>query len=559
MIRMLRFALIILIVSLITGFASANTYYISASGSDSNNGTSKTTPWLNAPGMAKCSASCASKTPVAGDQFIFRGGDTWHYGNTGATPYIGSWIWTWSGSSGSPIYIGVDQTWYTGGSWVRPIITGDNPYSNSLVAACAYNQSTSNAFWLDKVKYVNVDNFEWPGRCWSGTGANSAAIYNYQTCNVNISNNYFHGWTTVAGSADNQVGVSSNATGPCGFTTYNRYYGNVFDGSDSSRGAANSAACSQGFEPSMPCESGIGIYGEGYDIDSNVFRYMSNFAVVVNLHTYHDNLAEYLYTSFAPSSIAPHSNVINNDTNASGASLSFYNNIVRHTYVSETVYLSVGSGGSAYVFNNVFFDNLRYDASGDTAPSNCIAMQAAQSTGTTTLYFYNNTLDMDTDDPTGGGCMITFWNAGAPTYSWNGPAYFENDHLIGFSNLAALYIIKSGATVQIHDNGNEVIQSTPVARSQGYTQSNNDSPTLSSNSTVGAGNSLANLCSQFSSDSELCGGTSDGVEEQAGEGGEIATFPAVSMLGRTPSWDAGAHQFSTGAPVPPTNLQAVVH
>src|SRR5690242_4163905 len=81
------------------GSASATTYYIAANGSDSNNGTSKTSPWQHAPGMPSCTGTCASTTPRAGDQFIFRGGDTWHYGS--GTPSVGgTWNWNWSGSSG---------------------------------------------------------------------------------------------------------------------------------------------------------------------------------------------------------------------------------------------------------------------------------------------------------------------------------------------------------------------------------------------------------------------------------------------------------------------------
>jgi hypothetical protein len=557
--RFFRLLLILTASFTVTGVASAATYYVAANGSDSNNGTSKNTPWLHAPGMATCSQVCASTNPQPGDQFIFRGGDTWHFGNGSASPYAGSagWTWKWNGSSSSPIYIGVDQTWYSGGAWVRPVMNGDNPLSDSFVKSCAYDDSTSTELTLSQVSYVTVDNFEWPGRCWSSPSSNSAAIYSYQTCHIILSNHYFHGWTVVSGAEDNQM-IDGDATGSCGYTTYNQISGNVFDGSDSSAGAANSAGCASGFEPGMPCQSGVGIYGEGYDIHDNVFRYMSNMAVTVNTTTYHDNLAEYLYTSFAPANIAPHSNVLNVVTNASGASIHFYNNMIRHTYVTETIYLAIGSGGAAYIFNNVFFDNLRYDTNGDTAPRNCIQMEAQASSGTQTLYFYNNTMDDDTDDPTGGGCEIQFQQAGAPTYAWNGTAYFENNHLIGYANLAGLYYCNPGATCAIVDNGHEVIQATSVARAQGYTQSNNDAPTLVTNATVGAGASLTNLCATFSSDSELCGGTSDGSKEQGSGSEMIAIFPAIAMVPRLTAWDGGAYQFGGSAPNPPTGLAAVV-
>jgi len=64
-------------------------YFIAANGSDANSGTSESSPWLHAPGMPNCTANCAAHTPVAGEGFIFRGGDTWHFGNSSASPYTG--------------------------------------------------------------------------------------------------------------------------------------------------------------------------------------------------------------------------------------------------------------------------------------------------------------------------------------------------------------------------------------------------------------------------------------------------------------------------------------
>ena len=57
-------------------------FYIAANGSDSNNGTSEATPWLHAPGMTSCTGSCASNAPSGGTGYIFRGGDTWHFGTS---------------------------------------------------------------------------------------------------------------------------------------------------------------------------------------------------------------------------------------------------------------------------------------------------------------------------------------------------------------------------------------------------------------------------------------------------------------------------------------------
>src|SRR6185437_5296880 len=168
-----------------TAQAATRTFYIAANGSDSNNGTSKTTPWLHAPGMPNCTATCATITPQAGDNFIFRGGDTWHFGNSSAVPYTGvmasgngsgcdagnSCGWSiggpsnpWSGTPTSPIYFGVDQTWFNaatcGAGWCRPIMNGDNPTSASAVASCAHDDRSFSFVqsWTGSSNYV-IDNF----------------------------------------------------------------------------------------------------------------------------------------------------------------------------------------------------------------------------------------------------------------------------------------------------------------------------------------------------------------------------------------------------------------
>jgi hypothetical protein len=64
MARLLRTAL-----SMASFLSAGNT----VNGSDSNNGTSMATPWLHAPRLPECTGNRASHTPVAGDQFIFRG------------------------------------------------------------------------------------------------------------------------------------------------------------------------------------------------------------------------------------------------------------------------------------------------------------------------------------------------------------------------------------------------------------------------------------------------------------------------------------------------------
>src|SRR5665213_1194688 len=158
---MMRKLLAILLVTVSTPLWAAHTYYVSSSlGSDANTSTqsqSKTTPWAHLPGMATCASACASYTPVAGDQFILYGGDTWTNSNFPI-------MWTWSGSTGNVIYIGVDKTWHSGGSWVQPIFTA---------GATLINTGTENVFLAmnSASTYVTVDNIEMTGFYWTGAGA----------------------------------------------------------------------------------------------------------------------------------------------------------------------------------------------------------------------------------------------------------------------------------------------------------------------------------------------------------------------------------------------------
>lgn len=543
----------------------ANTYYIAASGSDSSIGTSKTSPWLHAPGMKNCTATCASTVPKPGDQFIFRGGDTWHYGNSSASPYVGAyqsgflayWAWQWNGSSSSTIYIGVDKTWFSGSSWVRPIMTGDNAPSTSVVSSCTYDQGGQDFLILYAINYVTVDNFEWTGKCWSTSGSSSyagATIYDYEGLNDSFLNNYFHGWTVTPGAYDYNVMIRGNDA-PTYVTNTEIGY-NIFDGSDSSQGTTTSAC--QYAVNGAPCTSGMALELDAWNVHHNIFRYLSNGWISNNTHIVHDNLFEYLYNSVTgcwsntgknctggPND-GPHPNIFNTDGNAAGTDVYFYNNVVRHAYQNVGLWFNVPQ--TIYFFNNVLYDMA------SVGPQNCIMLQNNTS-ASTTAYIYNNTVDGST------GCSFNFNVANGPAPAWNGTANWQNNHFIAYTALSGTYTCQTPLTCGIDDKGNEVYQSESVANSQGYVAANSYAPTAASNATVGAGLNLTSSCAAFSTDSAFCSGTTDGVSETVGDGGKVATSPAIPLVSRPPTgaWDVGAYEFgSTTQPNPPTGLSAIV-
>ncbi|MFH2090730.1 MAG: hypothetical protein ABIJ31_00010 [Pseudomonadota bacterium] len=101
---MKKYILAILMVLSLAGNGWPATYYISTSGSDTNNGTSKETPW-------KTPFKINSTTFTAGDSILFKRGDTWIGADTG--PIIPST----DGTAIAPI------TWGAYGTGNRPVIT----------------------------------------------------------------------------------------------------------------------------------------------------------------------------------------------------------------------------------------------------------------------------------------------------------------------------------------------------------------------------------------------------------------------------------------------------
>ena len=215
--------------------AISTCYYVSAQAgaADTNSGTSESSPWLHAPGMPNCTSNCLSalgppgNTIAGGIGIIFRGGDTWHFGNSGLSPYTGgewlmnNWWGTdanckYQGTASGCIYFGVDKTWFTGASWARPIMNSDNPLSTSRVASCAYQVgSVNNVIQAGVADWI--DNFEFTGFCSSRNPASSGPftdiIVGYGGSGISGSgmlietNLYIHGWsvTTAAGTSNNSV------------------------------------------------------------------------------------------------------------------------------------------------------------------------------------------------------------------------------------------------------------------------------------------------------------------------------------------------------------------
>jgi hypothetical protein len=573
MARLIRFSMIAALLTFATaGSAFATNHYVAANGSDSNNGTSEQTPWLHAPGMPSCTASCASYTPQAGDQFIFRGGDTWHRSaNTTDSNDVymgGQWTWSWSGSSSSCsfpdtvtppwsgssvtscIYIGVDTAtpWVNasicGSSFCRPRISMDNPiWTNSthkdsahtgFVTACSYDDYTMNAF-QNSGNYTIFDNFEISGKCWTQPPiyGKSAEWYQQGTHNA-LTESYFHGWTEVynplPNGGGNEMDDASIVTGGASGANGNDYAYNVFDGTDSACGITSGASCT----------GGPAFQSDGYNIHHNVFRYLSNgIASPSNIYMIHDNLFEYLYESYDPSE---HGNVIESEGELANTPIYIYNNTIRHVNTGVGVWPEPAT--VLYEFNNIVYDY------GNSV--NCFLVDRnTNSNSSVTVYFYNNTLDSS---------CAGYRLYSSHSYGFVGTFNAANNHYIGFSVLGVLSWISNEASATVVDNGGEVWQTLAIANLQGYTESNNYQPTSTSGATYHAGNNYASACSGFGPNSSDCTGSTAGTTDSAGSGA-TPTYYVSSPPSRGTTWDAGAYEYngsSSGAPAAPTSLSASV-
>ena len=516
-------------------------YFIAANGSDSNNGTSESTPWLHAPGMPNCTGNCASNKPGAGMGYIFRGGDTWHFGNSSATPYVGGgWGWNWSGSSqASPIYIGVDSGWYSGSSWARPILNADNP-TNACpgsgpcpVSSCAhatiggsYNQMVE----FPGLQWNILDNFEFTGFCWNNSppfGGNVMLGYYGGSGNTPYyfvaENNYFHGWTHTSGGPQNgaycMVGNDNYAGSVLEF--------NVIDGSDSDDLSMNPFGTS-----------------DGYIIAYNRIRHLTGDSVLTACHYIHDNVFEYLQYETDGSG---HGDTIFCESEFKGGASNpniVYNNIWRYIgieynqSISYLLDLGTPSGQSDYIFNNVVHDNQPtaitdyWDTENDSG----------------TWVVFNNTGSLANS---GAGCLVCNGSSAVTAV---------NNHWI-----------TTGSESSIFSGTSSVTETTPVymtpttATSQGYTSANDYAPTLATNSTVTA--SGTNETSGYCVDAVLhnalaeaacLAGTTNGCSYNTSN--HTVSCPAITANARLSAWNMGAYQFASGAaPAPPTNVVEASH
>ncbi len=567
----------------------AQTYYVAANGSDANAGTSKTAPWQHAPGMPNCTSACGVKQSAGinpGDQFIFRGGDTWHFGNPAASPYTGgAWGIPWPsnhsnntciyGSTSTCAYYGVDQTWYSGTSWTRPIMTGDNPTSGSPVAACQYAVPGSSGPYLGMIRPAIgsiFDNFEITGYC-VDTTANfliNPIASNRET--AFITNTYIHGWSitnaTYALSSMVCTLIGGNSNGLLVM------HHNVIDGSDSK---ANT--CAWGTFPSF------------YHFFSNYVGYTTQ-GVGQACHNIHDNIFEVFDNPLTDSSTAKtHGNVLECNTDLAGNPPApnpqntpnvFYNNIVRHATTNFSLAGQVALWHAPRYMDEYWFNNVMYDLGNNgnfwavcwPAAGLETTAQCAGAAGTNVNYpgkirMFNNTL-ADGLQPCSlpGSNALEAYNEHLintpfyPTGNCFTAADTSNVKMtdavavsLGFGTYSGLINKQQASTINC---ANEITQ--PCV------------PTVNTSPTIGVGLNLQNYCTLLAGYTQEPAISVDAANACKYGTTDACTYNKITHTMQCPgqtavprptgtiAWDAGAYLFSavrTQTVQPPSNLTVV--
>lgn len=481
-------------------------------------------------------------------------------GNSGAAPYSGgTWSWTWSGTASNAIYIGVDQSWFSGSLWARPILNGDNPLSPTAgagagVSSCTYGGGGNTLVSMSPARYYHFDNFEMLGMCWGVGGGDYIAhngvntTYTQGSPNPNprwFERNYVHGWSHLSFS-NASVSASYGAAfgGVSGIPSNGAFYGaiiqfNVIDGSDSDYYSL----------------SWCGQTGDTWIVQYNVVRYNGADNSPLSTHIFHDNLFEWGYNADDSGShtdwpLQNYGSEPNGGTfPGDGKPNLFYNNVIRHIPISVSSVLWQFPQGSTpdYDFNNVFSD---YEGSGnynDFCQGSCGKMVA-----------FNNT-EEGSGAPNPGGCIYCNGDSSGSTIT------LVNNHWVTNNGTGASAVIQTTAGVT---ESAAVYQSIGTANAQGYTVANNFSPTLSSNTTVTASgtNETNGYCAaavlQNTVAEAACVSGITGVSYNSTN--HTAVYPAITPVPRpsTGAWNVGAYQFSgttQPAPAPPTNLTLTIN
>jgi len=388
--------------------ASATTYYISPSGSDSNNGTSTSTPWQT---ITKVNAA----TFVAGDSVLFQGGQTF----TGALVFsYGSNIPT--SSEANPITVG---SYGTGAATITSTTSGS--YSacikvNGINGLKIQGLTILGAGGTSPITWIGVYIINQSGSVKSGVTVTNCDISNFAGTNgsqsgevfvngyygalnnINVTNNSLHG--------ANGVG-SPDSNGICGLGN-GRNVSNVNYSGNTIYNLGGVATNTGGGIVANGVNGGVLQYNIVHDIGGNatscggpggVWAYASNNITIQFNEVY--NVRPITYTAGC--------DWVAYDLDGGVSNSTVQYNYSHNNFGSAMLAFVATVGGNAWG-NNTF----RYNISENDALGSGSANQAAitiTASPTNPLKIYNNTVYMGLKNSTGLSSAMQSNNGGAVT------------------------------------------------------------------------------------------------------------------------------------------------
>jgi hypothetical protein len=436
------------------------TYYVDyTGGSDSNTGLSKVAAFKHWPYSSSCSSLCGAVSLHQSDHVIRRGGETWTTATSGTTNLSGI-----SGTSGKPITFGVDQTWYTGGSFTKP------KYDAAYAAATLFTFSNS--------AYIDIDNTEMAHVSAPSNYGTGMASFN-DSHHINFTNIYAHGWRfpSIGGGSDGAHG---------GFIA--THYANI--ATDSPTITFTDCVV----ENSENTGSGTQT-GAAFNLVGPLLR--------VTIHDVHDailfatdfNYGEMYNIAYPSGNVSPdfanfHGNGAYLDPTAEGQTVGWIRNSKFHDASANGMmaYPNIRDGATMYVYNNIFYgiissqgpihvDPYQYC----TGPSHVLPCE-----GPGNVYISNNVAYIYATEEDTNEMIRIGDRSGAST----GPQLVNNltannNQTIGPSGTVTLSRpdLISGTYTHLTN----IIQTSAQASAQSYLQANLWAPQNGSGDTVSAG------------------------------------------------------------------------
>lgn len=402
------------------------TYYIDYDGgSDANAGTSTSAAWKRHPYMPGFGGSYSHS---AGDQFIFKGGVTWPLYITLAA----------GGSVGNHDYYGVDFSWYSGGSWSKPILDAE------------YTRTT--CYEIGSQSHITIDNHELK-RILCTLADYQGIITGYGT-NYLIENCYIHGWRTTA--------ASDGAHGGVIFDNYTTAKFSIILDNTEIENSENSAIQKNGV-----CVRMAGTIRNGCKIHDN------SSGVLFCLDF--DDSELYNITG-DPFDGVYHSNGIYLDPATMGLA-SGEVGYIRYSRLHDIyaganmAYPNVRGGRKIYIYNNVMYGHMSAQYAINVDP------YQYGGEGPGSCYVWNNTVNLyDSNSP----LVHVTARTGMPVDVLE----IKNNHGIGTD----AYLTDGAGHINTYIESNNLLQTPAAASTQGYVLGNLYAPT-DGGSTINAGTS----------------------------------------------------------------------